>query len=118
MTVTRKRFTPADDARIKTLAARGARARDIATELDRSYYSIWTRAKFLRVEIQREGRRGTADGGSSYLSDYAVDWHAMTWDRLAWTYGPEQADRIQSGKDPNTQMDLGRWRSLGCRSAA
>lgn len=118
MSDTRKRFTPAEDARIKTLAARGACARAIATELDRSYWSIKAHARFLRVEIQREGRRETADGGSSYLSDYAVDWRAMTWDRLAWTYGSDQADRIQSGKDPNTQMDLGRWRSLGRRSAA
>lgn len=47
-----------------------------------------------------------------------VDWLALTWDRLAWSYGPDRADRICLGKDPKTQADVSAWCALGERSAA
>ena len=114
----RKRYTPEDDAILRTMAARGDSAHDIARQLDRGYWSLRARARYLNVEIQPQGRRATAETGSTYLSDYSVDWRAVTWDRLAWSYGADRADRIQSGKDPSAQMDLARWHALGRRSAA
>lgn len=61
---------------------------------------------------------------SSYINDlpqagkFGTDWHAITWDRLSWLYGPDLASLIQDGRDPKTQADLARWNSLGRRDAA
>jgi hypothetical protein len=46
------------------------------------------------------------------------DWRAFTQRRLAWLYGPERADFIESGRDPKTLADLLAWRKLGRRDAA
>ena len=35
--------------------------------------------------------------------------------RLVWQYGPERAKAIVEGRDPATEMDLARWRTLGKR---
>ncbi len=47
-----------------------------------------------------------------------LDWYALTWERLAWRYCPDEADRIMAGNDAATLVDLRAWRSLGRRSAA
>lgn len=40
-------------------------------------------------------------------------WGAHTFDRLAWLYGPERAQAIRAGRDPQTNNDVAAWRNLG-----
>lgn len=40
-------------------------------------------------------------------------WGAHTFDRHAWQYGADRAQRIRAGKDAATNRDLERWRNLG-----
>jgi len=48
----------------------------------------------------------------------SFDWHALTFNRLAWQYGPERAQKIMAGLDHATEADIDAWRSLGRRPCA
>jgi len=49
---------------------------------------------------------------------YPVNYRLQLSERLAWRHGPERAEQILAGRDPEANADLAAWRNLGRKGAA
>lgn len=50
----------------------------------------------------------------SVPNNWKAEWYRLG-EALSWRYGPERASVILAGRDPETNKDIARWRSLGER---
>lgn len=98
-------WTPYEDRRLADTVFANGSLSDLAEELGRSLFAIYSRSKRLGLARDRSGK-------PQPRAPMAAEWRSLHCS-LSWRYDPETADAIFAGKHEPTNADIAAWRRLG-----